>query len=79
MDGSIIGFVRIADNPLTKPQGEIHTQFGTKNTKYFFLILKEVCDFSGIYVIYIPKNVFFPEVLVLSNVFGFLEANWPLK
>ena len=33
----------------------------------------------GIYVIYIPKNVFFPEVLVLRNVFGFLEANWLLK
>ena len=45
MDGSIIGFVRISDNPLRKPQGAIHIQFWHK--KYFFLILKEVCDFYG--------------------------------
>ena len=27
----------------------------------------------------IPKDVVFPEILVLSNIFGFLAVNWALK
>ena len=30
MDGHIIGYVRISDNPLTSPQAAIYTQFGSK-------------------------------------------------
>ena len=48
----------------------------------FCLILQEFCDFSGtgdLHYFDIPKDVVFPEILVLSNVFGFLAVNWALK
>ena len=27
----------------------------------------------------IPKDVIFPEFLILSNIFGFLTVNWAVK
>ena len=49
----------------------------------FCLILQEFCDFSGTWLrltlFDIPKDVVFAEILVLSNIFGFLAVHWALK
>ena len=81
MDGPIIDYIRISDNPLTRPQKPFYTQFGLK--KYLFLL-----NFSSIMWFFwdlwlplfdIAKNVVFPENLVISSIFGFLGVNWVPK
>ena len=42
---------------------------------FFFLILQEFCDL-GLTLFDIPNDVVFAEILVLSNIFGFLVVNW---
>ena len=81
MDDPIIGYVRISDNLLMRPQGTIDTQFGPKRI-CFCLILQEICDFSGTwdlrYLIFLRMQ-FFPEFLVLSSILGFPAVNWAPK
>ena len=48
----------------------------------FWLILLEICDFfwdQGLMLFDIPKDVGFPEILVLSNIFSFPAVNWTPK
>ena len=45
----------------------------------FWLVLQELCDFFwdlGLMLFDIPKDEGFPEILVLSNIFGFPAVNW---
>ena len=80
MDGPIIGYVRISDNPLMWPKGLIY-KFGPKKC-LFLLNFTRILGFSwdlGLILFDIPKDVVFPEILVLSNIFGFLAVNWALK
>ena len=46
MDGPIIGYVRISDNLLTRPQGGNLDQLWPQKI-FFSLILQEFCDFFG--------------------------------
>ena len=48
MDGPIIGYIGISDDPLVPPQGAIQTQFAFP-LNFFCLILQEFCDFFGIW------------------------------
>ena len=42
--------------------------------------MQEFCDFSGTWDLFdTPKDVLFPETLVLSNIFGFPAMNWVPK
>ena len=63
------------------PRGQFKN-LGPKNV-CFCLILRKFCDFSGIwdlhYLIFLTKDEVFPEISVLSNIFGFLAANWALN
>ena len=48
----------------------------------FWLILQEILDFFwdlGLMLFDIPEDVAFPEILVLSNIFGFPTVNWAPK
>ena len=48
----------------------------------FWLILQEICYFFwDLRIIFfdIPKDVGFPEILVVSNIFGFLAVCWAPK
>ena len=80
MDGPIIGYVRISDNPLMWPQGPIY-KFGPKKC-LFLLNFTRILWFSwelGLTLFDIPKDVVFPEIFVLNNIFGFLAVNSALK
>ena len=78
MDGPIIGYVRISDNPLARSQGAIYTQIGPK--KYLLLLnFTSIMWFFwnlGLALFDIAKDVVFPENLVISNIFGFPGVNW---
>ena len=80
MDGPIIGYVIISDNPLMWLQGPIY-KFGAKKCLFFINFTRFVWFFwdLGLTFLDIPKDVFFPEILVLSNTFGFLAVNLALK
>ena len=80
MDGPIIGYVRISDNPLMWPQGPIY-KFGPKKCLFLLNFTRILWFFwdLGLTLFNIPKDVVFPEILVLSNIFGFLAVNWALK
>ena len=76
MDGPIIGYVRISDNPFMWPQEPIY-KFGAKKCLFFINFTRFARFFWDLGLIFfdIPKDVFFPEILVLSNIFGFLAVN----
>ena len=81
MDAPVIGYVRIFCNSLTGSQGVIYIQFGLKRCLLllkFTTILWIFWDL-GLTSLNIPKDVPFLEILVLSNIFGFLAVNWAQK
>ena len=80
MDGPIIGYVRISDNPLMWPQGPIY-KFGPKKCLFLLNFTRILWFFwdLGLTLFDIPKDAVFPEILVLSNTFGFQVVNWALK
>ena len=80
MDGPIIGYVRISDNTLMCPQGPTY-KFGAKICLFLLNFTRILLFFwdLGLTLFDIPKDAVFPEILVLSNIFGFLAVNWALK
>ena len=82
MDGPIIGigYVRISDNPLMWPKGPIY-KFGPKICLFLLNFTRILWFFwdLGLTLFDISKDVVFPEILVLSNIFDFLAVNWTLK
>ena len=83
MDGTIIGYLRISDNPLmwTQGAGTICTQFGPKKCLLLLNFTKIIRFFLdlGLKLFDIPKDVVFPEMLVLSSILGFPTVNWAPK
>ena len=79
MDGPIIGYVGIFDKPLMWPQTPIY-KFGPKKCLFFLNFTRILWFFWDLWLTLfdIPKDVVFPEILVLSNIFGFLAVNWAL-
>ena len=59
MDGHIIGYVRIFDDPLMAPWGQFKLNLGPKMF-FFCLILQKLTLFDT------PKNAFFAENLILA-------------
>ena len=61
------------------PRGQFIPNLGQKNV-FFCLILQELLrEFSMTWVFTlfdIPRDVVFPEILVLRNIFGFPAVNW---
>lgn len=73
MDGHIIGYVRIFDDPLVRPHGGNLNSVWAQKCFFFCLILQKLTLFDT------PKNAFFAENLIFSNTFGFPVVNWVPK
>ena len=81
MDSPIIAYVRISNDSLVWPQGDNLDPMWAPKTSIFWLISKELCDFSdlGLTLFDISKDAFFAENFVFGNIFGFLAINWTPK
>ena len=64
-----LGYVRIPDNPLTRPLGEFVPNFCPK--KCFCLILQELCDFSGTWDLryLILLRMWFCQIFLVQAIF----------
>ena len=75
MDGPIISYVRICDDPLTHG-GNLDPFWAQR--MFFCLFLQEFCDFFwelGLMLSIISKDAVFAEMLVSSKIFGFPTIN----
>ena len=67
MNGPIIGYVRISDNPLMWPKGVIY-KFGPRKCLFLLNFTRIMCFFweLGLTLFDIPKDVVFQKFLFLA-------------